>query len=151
MCYKQPFLLHQQIPVTSPPLHSWHQSHSHHAHLQTHLLLHQHAHLGHHTRSVFHPFQLPSGLSPGVYKIPLSPLQSYLLEVHTPKQHLSLFSPIANLSTITRSLARFTSTTLSIHFPATKTPTPDTPSSHPTQKNLYHPSSCPIVLALPPL
>src|SRR5664279_4083947 len=54
--------------------------------------------------------------------------------------------PTLTLRTISLSFIRFTSITSSIHFSATKIPTPEIPSSQPIQKNLQ----LPIVLAFPP-
>src|SRR5271157_4287078 len=58
--------------------------------------------------------------------------------------------PTVTLSTIILSLIPFTSITFSIHFSATKIPTPASPSSHPAHKNLYIAPSLPSDLALPP-
>src|SRR5208282_3303490 len=57
--------------------------------------------------------------------------------------------PTVTLSTIILLLIRFTSITFSIHFSATKIPTPASPSSHPAHKNLYIAPSLPSDLALP--
>src|SRR5580692_3136360 len=48
-------------------------------------------------------------------------------------------------------MIRFTCTTFSIHLSATIIPTPATPSSQPTQKNLYLVPSSPIILTQHPL
>src|SRR5580692_2953406 len=59
--------------------------------------------------------------------------------------------PTFILTTHTLSLIRFTCTMFSIHLSATIIPTPATPSSQPTQKNLYLAPSSPIILTQHPL